>query len=223
MEKYFLKIISTEFITHNVKRFKVERPSGLIFLPGQAAHLSVNKTGWMDQVRPFTFTGLGQSNFLEFMIKIYPDHHGVTEQLEKLLAGDEIILHDIFGTIHYYNEGTFIAGGSGITPFIAILRELENENRLGNNTLLFSNTAEQDIILKEEFTRMLGTRFINTLTQQKTAYYDNRTIDEKYLHEKITNYDQYFYLCGPDKMVESIKQILITLGAKNARVIVEQF
>ena len=74
--------------------------------------------------RPFTFTSLPGDDHLEFTIKCYTDHDGVTNQLGQLKAGDELLLHDIWGAIHYTNEGTFIAGGAGITPFIAIFRQL---------------------------------------------------------------------------------------------------
>jgi propane monooxygenase reductase component len=223
MEKQIVKILSTEHVTHNVKQFKIVRPAGLTFIPGQAADISINTAKWENEKRPFTFTGLPDWDHLEFTIKIYNDHKGVTEQLGKLKAGDEIILHDVFGAIRYYGEGTFIAGGAGITPFIAIFRQLKKENRLGSNRLIFSNNTEKDIIMKDEFTRMLGDRFINTLTQEKTKQYDNRVIDGEYLSEKIDNFSQYFYLCGPDPMVESIQRSLAKLGVDAKYIIVEQF
>ena len=33
----------------------------------------------------------------------------------------------------------------------------------------------------------------------------NRKIDESYLKEKIKDFTQYFYICGPDAMIEAIK------------------
>jgi len=223
MEEQIVKISQVEHVTHDVKRFKVERPKGLEFIPGQAADISINTPEWKKEKRPFTFTGLNDWDHLEFTIKIYNDHNGVTQQLGKLKAGDELILHDVFGAIHFYGEGTFLAGGAGVTPFIAIFRKLEKEKKLDKNTLIFSNKTEKDIILRDEFTRMLGNRFINTLTQEKTTVFDNRKIDERYLSEKIKDFEQYFYLCGPDPMVEDLQQLLLKLGAEKDKIIVEQF
>ncbi|CAN5621302.1 hypothetical protein BH11BAC3_BH11BAC3_01900 [soil metagenome] len=222
-EKHIVKILHTAFVTHNVKQFKVEKPDGYKFIPGQATEISINETLWKDEKRPFTFTSLNEWDYLEFTIKIYNDHQGVTNELGKLIAGDELILHDVFGAINYFGEGVFIAGGSGVTPFIAILRQLKLQNELGNNKLICSNKMENDIILNNEFTAMLGSHFINTLTSEKTAAYDNSTIDEKYLEEKIDDFSQYFYLCGPDAMVENIHQQLIKLGADKATIIIELF
>ena len=218
-EEHIVKILSVGPVTHNVRRFKVEKPAGYTFIPGQATEVAVNKEGWRDQAHPFTFTGLNDWDHLEFTIKIYDDHQGVTHQLGQLQAGDELILHDVWGAIQYQGEGTFIAGGAGVTPFIAIFRQLNEDGKLGHNQLLFSNKREQDIILKDEFERLLDGRFINTLTEEATEGYDNRRIDAVYLKEKVGDKDQHFYICGPDAMVADVQQALKELGAPGAVVV----
>lgn len=223
VEEHIVKILAAEFVTHNVRRFTLEKPAAYKFEPGQATEISINKPEWKNERRPFTFTSLNEWDHLEFTIKIYTDHSGVTNELGKLQPGDELLLHDVWGTIHYAGPGTFIAGGAGITPFIAILRQLYKTGQLDNNKLIFSNRTEKDIILKEEFTTMLGDRFINTLTQQSTPQYDNRKIDAAYLKEKVGDFNQYFYICGPDAMVEELEATLLQLGAPKEKVIREQF
>ena len=214
MEEHIVKILSVEPVTHDVRRFKIEKPQGYKFIPGQATEVAINKPEWKNERRPFTFTSLNEWDHLEFTIKIYQEHKGVTNQLGQLKAGDELLLHDVWGAIQYKGEGTFIAGGAGVTPFIAILRQLRKENKLGNNKLLFSNKTKDDIILKDEFEKMLGKNFINTITQENIQGYDHHVIDEEYLKQKITNFNQHFYICGPEKMVDAIKSILGKLGGK---------
>ena len=222
-EEHVVQILSTENVTHNVKHFKLSKPDSYHFTPGQATDIVINLPGWKEERRPFTFTSLNDWDYLEFTIKIYDDHDGVTNQLGKLKAGDELILHDVWGAIQYKGEGVFIAGGAGVTPFIAILRQLNKDGKLGNNKLIFSNKTSKDIILKEEFEKMLGDNFINTLTQEKTEIYDNRKIDESYLKEKINDFSQYFYICGPDAMIESVSKILQKLGVHESKIVIEQF
>lgn len=221
MEEHIVKILSTEPVTHNVKRFRVEKPAGYSFIPGQATEMAINEDRWRDERRPFTFTCLNDKDYLEFTIKIYNDHDGVTHHLGKLITGDELILHDVWGAIQYKGEGTFIAGGAGITPFIAIFRELEKTGKTGDNRLIFSNKTEKDIILKEEFEKILGANFINTLTLENTGRYDHRKIDKSYLQEKIDNFNQQFYICGPEGMVQDVQRILTELGASDTLVTVE--
>ena len=127
----------------------------------------------------------------------------------------------MWGAIQYKGAGVFIAGGAGVTPFIAIFRQLQHENELDGNILLFSNKTHRDIILKDEFSAMLGSKFINTLTQENMPGYDYHKIDEEYLKKKINNFDQQFYICGPDKMVNDIHEILKKLTGKDALITVE--
>ncbi|HZY79135.1 MAG TPA: FAD-binding oxidoreductase [Cyclobacteriaceae bacterium] len=223
MEKKIVKISKVEPVTHNVKRFTLGRPAGIEFISGQAADVSINKPNWDNEKRPFTFTSLGDSDFLEFTIKIYNDHHGVTEQLGKLVAGDEIIIHDVFGTILYKDEGTFIAGGAGITPFISIFRQLQKDKRLGANSLIFANQTTKDIIMREEFEEMLGDRFINIIEKEKTDRYYNGMISPDFLKKTVKDLSRYFYICGPDPMVEAIKKMLLELGTPEAKIVIEQF
>jgi ferredoxin-NADP reductase len=221
MEEHDVKILSIEPVTHNVKRFKVEKPAGYKYIPGQATEVAIHKAGWEKEQRPFTFTSLNEWDHLEFTIKIYSDHDGVTNQLGQLVPGDQLLLHDVWGAIQYKGVGVFIAGGAGVTPFIAILRQLQHDGELDENMLLFSNKTYKDIILKDEFSAMLGSRFINTLTQENVPGYDHHLIDEEYLRQKINDFDQHFYICGPDKMVKDTQQVLEKLGGKDAIITVE--
>ena len=217
-----VKIIETEWVTHNVRMFRIEKPEGYTFIPGQATELSINKPAFIDEKRPFTFTCLDEMPYLEFIIKIYTDHLGVTNELGKVKIGDELIIRDSWGTINYRGKGVFLAGGAGITPFIAIIRQLYKDKKLDGNSLIFSNRTNKDIILQEEFTRMLGTNFINVLTEEPENKNFNKPIDFEYLKENIKDLTQNFYLCGPKLFVKDIKDYLYKLGAAPMEVVFEK-
>ena len=222
MENHIVKIISVEPVTHDVKRFTIQKPEGYKFTPGQATEVSINTLALKNEKRPFTFTSLNDNEHLEFTIKIYDSHNGVTKELGKLKHGDELIIRDVWGAIEYKGEGVFLAGGAGITPFIAILRQLYNENKINNNKLIFTNKTESDIILHKEFNEMLGKNFINTLTNEKKDGYENRLIDYTFLKEKIDNFKQHFYVCGPPPFVKAVSKALTQLGAKTDEVVFEK-
>ncbi len=212
--KKIVKILKIDPVTHDVKRFVVEKPEGYSFIPGQATHVSINKRKWKHEERPFTFTSLNDDPNLEFTIKRYDSHKGVTREMHRLVPGDELILRDIFGTINYKGRGVFIAGGAGITPFIAILRQLRKENKVEGNKLIFSNKTPEDIILKEELEEIFRPEdLILTVTDEKAEGYENRLVDKDFLKDYINNFNQNFYLCGPPKMIEAVTKILKDLGA----------
>ncbi|MGC3943090.1 MAG: FAD-binding oxidoreductase [Chryseolinea sp.] len=217
-----VKIISAEYVTHNVKQFRVERPNDYTFVPGQATEVSVNLPGWTDRRSPFTFTALTDKPYLEFTIKIYPERHGVTDQLSNLRPGDELIIRDVWGAIEYKGSGYFIAGGAGITPFLAILRMLKANNQVDDNVLFFSNKRDEDIILGSELRSILGDRAHFLVTQQKDTKNDSRRIDESFLKAEVKDFNRHFYVCGPDPMIAVINDTLVRLGTRADAVVFEK-
>lgn len=221
MEEHIVKILDITPITHDVRRFRVEKPAGYTFLPGQATEVSVNKPEWKDEKRPFTFTALNSSPYLEFTIKIYTSRNGVTNELGKLVKGDELIIRDVWGAINYKGKGVFIAGGAGVTPFISILRDLRSRNEIQGNRLIFANKTTADIILRDELTEMLGNDFVNILSEENTTDYSHGFITDDFLKNHIDNFDQYFYVCGPDPMIAMVLNMLSKLGANEKSVVIE--
>lgn len=217
-----VKIISIQKVTHDVKHYSVEKPNGYTFEPGQATEVSINLEKWKEERRPFTFTSLNEWPHLEFTIKSYRDHDGLTHALDKLKAGDELILRDVWGAITYKGEGYFIAGGAGITPFIAIFRKLYKEKKIGTNELFFSNKTSDDIILEEELVEILGDKAHFIVTKESNTIYESSRIDKDFLLKNIKDFSRPFYICGPDKMVEEISGILKDLGADPDSVVFEK-
>jgi glycine betaine catabolism B len=222
MESHIVKIISIKEVTHNVKSFRLEKPEGYQFVPGQATEVSIHKKGWENEKRPFTFTSLNDDTWLEFTIKGYADHPGVTHQLHHLSPGDELVIRDVWGAIEYKGPGYFIAGGAGITPFIAIFRQLHKDDRVRDNTLFFSNKTAKDIIYEDEFKGMLGDKAHFILTKHEKAGYDSGYIDKRFLEKNIRDFSKNFYICGPEKMISDINNSLTELGAKPDVVVFEK-
>lgn len=222
MEPTIVKVLEAKFITHNVKKFKVEKPAGFEFIPGQAVNISINLPEWEDKLRPFTFTNVTDDNYLEFIIKIYNDHNGVTNKLGSINANDELILHAVFGAIQYSKPGVFIAGGTGITPFIAIFRELYKQNKLRGNRLIYTNQTIDDVIMFDELKRMFKTDFVNVFTRQGTVGFVGKRIDRNFLIENIVDFSQHFYVCGPNNLVKDVVKNLTDLGADNDSLVFEK-
>src|SRR5690606_20878746 len=219
--EYIVPIKSIEWVNYNVLGIRTKKPDGYEYRPGQATKLSINQGEWRTEKRPFTFTNLPSSRDLEFTIKVYPDHKGVTEMLSRQEIGEELILREVFGAITYKGKGTFLAGGAGATPFIAILRSLEDQGKIEGNTLIFANRKEKDIFLKEEFERMLGNAFYNILSEERTDTHAYGTIDKDFLRSNISDFSQYFYVCGPPEMVDQLVMDLKDLGVKDDQIVQE--
>ncbi len=215
-------ILMTEFITHDVKRFVLTRPEGFQFQPGQGVELAIDQPGWEDQKRPFTPTSLPKDDVLEFSIKGYPDHKGVTAKLHQLSSGARLLITEPFGTIQYDGPGTFIAAGAGITPFLSIIRNLAVDNQVGDHSLLFSNKGPADIICEKELRHYLGDAAHFICTRDHDCRCTKERIDKDYLEQHISDIQQNFYVCGPPPFVSAINSALKELGASPNALIFER-
>jgi ferredoxin-NADP reductase len=223
MKRKKVKITSIKYLNHDVLEINTDKPEDYSFTPGQATDVAIEKEGWKEEKRPFTFTSLPSDNQLQFVIKTYPSHDGVTEQLAKLEKGDELTVGEVYGAIEYKGNGTFLAGGAGITPFIAIMKSLDKNNELRNNSLVFGNKTKKDIFLKDTFESFLGRKFVNILSEEKTKEYPHGHIDKDFLQNLVTDVSQYYYVCGPPKMAEAVIQDLRDLGVSKEFIVAENF
>lgn len=215
------KILEVSYDTHNVKRFVVEKPESFpSYTPGQGVMISIDKLGMEEVVRPFTLTSLSSWDYLEFIVKIYDERKGLTHEIGKLKAGDHFILHDLFEGISYKGPGIFIAGGTGVTPFIPIFRALQESGNLRNMALLYSNKTRDDIILGKELYQMFGAGFMNVFTREGVIGFRERKIDKKFLIESLGTFNHRFYVCGPKSFVHDITEALVSLGANPSSVII---
>jgi len=224
-----VKLLTKEPITHNVNRYITQKPENYEFTPGQATEVAINKLSWEKQKRPFTFTNLNSDKTLEFVIKsydpkIYQDHDGMTWELSKLEPGDELLVDDPWGTISYQGPGLFIAGGAGITPFLAIFNNLHKSDKIKNNKLIFSNKTARDIIYEQELKNYFNQHnLMLTLTQTKNKNYEHGRIDEVKIRKLVSDFKkEKFYVCGPPSLVKDIKATLKNLGANANSLVFEK-
>ena len=218
-----VKILSIEKATHDVVHLKTEKPESIEYVPGQAVDVSLDTSEMKNELRAFTFTSLPSDDFLEFYIKTYPQHNGVTQQIAKLKKDDTLLIGSTFGDIQYKGEGIFLAGGAGITPFIAILKDLEAQNKIGNNKLIFANKTAKDIINKNYFEKLIGSNFINVLSEEHKEGMEYGYITQELINSQATKKELYYYLCGPSPMMDAVLKHLAALGIDNSKIVKEQF
>ena len=216
-------ILNIDRLTHDVLGITAEKPASLDFIPGQAADVAINKPGWEKEWRPFTFTSLPGDKHIAFTIKTYPSHKGVTNELLSLRPGDQLLIGEVFGDLRYRGEGVFIAGGAGVTPFIAIFKDLERQKIVGNNRLLFANKKKDDIILEDHFKTLLGPHFTSILSDEKRDGYENGFITEELIRKNLEGPSPFVYLCGPPPMMNAMEKHFDRLGIQPERIVREAF
>jgi ferredoxin-NADP reductase len=109
-----------------------------------------------------------------------------------------------------------IAGGSGVTPFRAFVREATQRKLETRITILYSVRTTRDIIFNEEFRRMEkeNPRFQFHVTCTRLEPDDPWTgrrgrITAPWIKEQIGDLSKtVFYACGPNALVEATETLL---------------
>jgi len=124
-----------------------------------------------------------------------------------------------------------VAGGSGVVPLMAMLRERAGSDARPPAVLLYSARSIDDLIYREELTSLAasdgGLHLIQTLTRSQppgwTGY--DRRIDRAMLSEAIAaaGAGPLVYICGPTLLVEAAANGLVELGVPPAQVRTERF
>lgn len=124
-----------------------------------------------------------------------------------------------------------VAGGSGVVPLMAMLRERASADPRPPAVLLYSSRTVDDVIYGDELGSLAsndaGLRVIQTLTRSQppgwTGY--DRRIDRAMLTEAIAvaGGQPLAYICGPTLLVEAAANGLVELGVPPAQVRTERF
>lgn len=223
MKSHTVTLKKISYLNHNVVQLDVTKPDDYDFTPGQATEVSILKSGWEDKKRPFTYTSLPSEEHLEFTMKVYDSHDGVTEQIGKLENGDQLLIDEPFGAIRYKGSGTFLAGGAGITPFLPILKQLESENKAFGHTMIFANKKEKDVFLDKRLNEITGENYIKILSQEEKENFHHGHINAELIKDNLETLKQFFYVCGPPKMIEHVIEELKSIGVDEELIVTEDF
>jgi ring-1,2-phenylacetyl-CoA epoxidase subunit PaaE len=126
------------------------------------------------------------------------------------------------------------AGGSGITPILGIIKNVlrhEPDSRFllfyGNRTTASIMFAEELLALKDRYPQRLSLYFLMSREPQDVEVFNGRLDAAKVgvLGRELFDargVDGYF-LCGPDTMIESVREGLVGLGVEPSRIHSEHF
>lgn len=210
--EHTVELLNKEQVTHDVVRLTMQRPKGYRFIAGQAIEFGLDRPGMEGKRAPFTLTGLNSDEHLQLMIKCYPQHHGMTERIAQLKVSDEIIISDAWDTVTLQGPGVFIAGGTGMTPFIAILRQKKVDGTLADNSLFFFNKKLEDVFLEHELKSLLGPEFHSVLSEEEVPGHLHGMVSAELFKNHLHDPDRPFYVCGPEGFVKAVKGALTSLG-----------
>lgn len=157
----------------------------------------------------------------------------------QLKAGDSIEVSSPNGRfIFEANEAktrtvAAFAAGSGITPVLSIAKTLLEDEPYSNFILVYGNKSSEDTMFFKDLVELqafYGNRFhvhfIYSQTREEGALLGriekstvNLIVKNKYKDVTI----EKFYLCGPEQMIHTIKDVLVENGVKEKAILFELF
>jgi glycine betaine catabolism B len=229
--EFAASIISIISETHDTKTIRVARPKDFYFLPGEYCILSlVDNSKFDGESRPFTISSSPTSkDFLDFTVKKMNDF---SSEMLLLKIGDKINVRGpqkakLVFTEKITEDIGFIAGGSGITPFMSIIRYIVSNGLKNNVTLFYSSKSEKDIIFKSELSKLPpNIKVINTLTDEISPEWTGEKgfVSKEMIGGHVDNPSSLlWYICGPPRMVDAMKKMLNELEIPAEKIITEDW
>lgn len=210
--------------THDTSTFRFELPPGatLDFLPGD--HLYVHATVNGKTVkRPYTPSSMpGTVGYFELTVKRY-ETGTVSKYLHEQKVGDSVTMSGPNSGGHWADGMAkrvgLVAGGSGITPMISIIRWILTQRLEVELFLLYANKTEADIIFQEEWERnrrdYRNFHCYHVLGDPPAGWQQGSgRITEDMLRQQLPapGPDTVVFVCGPPPMVDAIEQSLKAIG-----------
>ncbi|KAH8879109.1 NADH-cytochrome b5 reductase 1 [Thozetella sp. PMI_491] len=225
-------------ISHNVAiyRFALPAENSILGLPiGQHISIGANIAqpdgSSKEIVRSYTpISGDHQPGYFDLLIKSYPTGN-ISKYMAGLGVGQSIRVRGPKGAFVYtpnmVRHFGMIAGGTGITPMLQVVRAIIRGRKDGDRTevdLIFANVTPSDILLKEDLDALAsedkGFRVHYTLDKPEDGWTGEKGFVTP---EMITKYlpkpadDVKILLCGPPPMISGLKKATESLGFKKAR------
>ncbi|KAL3425044.1 nitrate reductase [Phlyctema vagabunda] len=225
-------------ISHNVAiyRFALPSPSSILGLPiGQHISISANLPqpdgATKEIVRSYTpVSGDHQPGFFDLLIKSYPTGN-ISKYMASLTVGQTIKVRGPKGAMVYtpnmVRHFGMIAGGTGITPMLQIIRAVIRGRPTGDKTeidLIFANVNQEDILLKEDLDKLAaedkGFRVHYVLNNPPEKWNGGvGFVTPEMISQLLPKPadDVKLLLCGPPPMISAMKKASEGLGFKKAK------
>lgn len=204
--------------------------------PGQHVDIRLTAEDGYEAQRSYSIGSAPEGERVDLTVERLDDGEVSSYLTEALAPGDQVELRGPIGGYFTWEPRDggplfLAAGGSGIVPLMAMIRQRAAAGSDIPTRLLLSSRRYIDIIYRDELARLTEQdptlQVFHTLTRAQppgwTGY--SRRIDPAMLTEVAWAPAQQplCYVCGPTQLVEQVASTLVALGHDPARVKTERF
>jgi benzoate/toluate 1,2-dioxygenase reductase component len=223
------EIASIDHVSETSTYFSIrlDDRAALGFLPGQYVNIEVPGT---DQTRSYSFSSGPRADEAAFLLRNTPTGALPTYLRERAKVGDRIQFHGPLGSFYLrplQRPVLFLAGGTGLAPFLSMLDKLAQEGAEHPIHLIFGVTNDADLIRMDElehYTKQLPTFSFTCTVADDGGSYPNKGYVTRYIQpEHLNGGDVDVYLCGPPPMVDAVRAYLTAQNVAPANFYFEKF
>jgi ferredoxin-NADP reductase len=222
--------------TASSKTFRLISAEGYLppFQAGQYINIFVNLAG-IRSSRPYSMASSpAQTAYYDVTVRRVEDGFVSNYLLDEVTVGNSLTSTSPDG-LFYYNplfhgkNLVFLAGGSGITPFMSMIREVTDRGLERRITLIYGSRDPEDMIFQEELEerakRHGNFTFIPVISEPPSSYSGHTGFIKAALMEELLGDVKatMFYVCGPEEMYKFCLPELDKLGVPKRRVRQEVF
>lgn len=216
------KIIDIADLTSDVKLYRIEKPKGFYYSPGQFVMASL----WGAGDIPMSITSTHEIH-KEIELCIRKVGH-VTSALHTLRPHDRIGIRGPFGNRFPFEEATgkdilFVAGGIGIAPLRSLINlVVEQKSKFGKIALIYGSRNPSEVLFAEEVARWKEQGIDITLTVDVTDegwQYHTGFVTEFINKQKVAFKSSYAFICGPHPMIKATMRDLSFLGMSPEKIV----
>jgi ferredoxin-NADP reductase len=219
-----------EQVAEGTLAFYFDRPAGFSHEAGQNAMFTLTEPQ-EDAAGPSrTFTIASAPHEPELMIATRMRDSAFKRTLAAAPLGTKIDMEGPAGVMVLHEDASrpavFLAGGIGITPFLAMVRDAAKRGLRHQIVLFYSNRRPQDAAFLAELERLQGPRFrlVATMTDAPGWRGEKRRISRELLAEHVPNLRApVYYFAGPPAMTMAIQGMLKDLGVSEDDMRSEEF
>lgn len=206
-------------------RVTLDKPMG--FLPGQYVNVSVPGA---DAHRSYSFSSAPGATEASFLIRNLPGGVMSGYLADRAAAGDRLELTGPMGAFYLRpveRPQLWLAGGTGLAPFLSMLEQLAATGCDQPVTLYYAVTRAADLVELERLQalaeRIGGVEVITILAAEEDAHERKGFVTDHISAGDLNEGDCDVYLCGPPPMVEAVRKHFATLGVQPASFHYEKF
>lgn len=196
------------------------------FLPGQ--YVNIDVPGSADH-RSYSFSTAPGERGLGFLIKKVPAGL-MGNWLAQAKAGEKLTLTGPMGSF-YLREGEgpllFLAGGTGLAPFLSMLEVLARAGSRRDIHLIYGVTRDLDLVLVDQiaaYARRLPNFTFATVVADPASHHPRKGwVTQHMPDEMLAAPGVEVYLCGPPPMVDAVRHYLDDNGIEPTSFHYEKF